>query len=102
VVASTNEKRTGNEEIVDLQVFFGKLSNLVDVNLLREVDVGKYNQEHVPFKITSLSLEQMTLDMEFNDPGSITVYDKLAVTTNFQSFDSNYRNGTIYEQFMTL
>jgi len=103
-ISSTNSE-TGNENILeepDLQVFFGELSNLVDVNLLREVDFGKYRQEHVPFQITSLSAEQMTFDLEFNDPGSITVYDKLAVTTNFQSFESNYRNGTIYEQFMTL
>jgi len=103
-IASTNDE-TGNEKILvepNLQVFFGELNNLVDVNLLREVDVGKYMQESVPFQITSLSAEQMTFDMEFNDPGSITVYDKLAVTTNFQSFDSNYRNGTMYEQFMTL
>jgi len=103
-IASTNDE-TGNEKILeepDLRVFFGELSNLVDVNLLREVDVGKYRQEHIPFQITSLSAEQMTFDLELNDPGSITVYDKLEVTTNFQSFDSNYRNGTIYEQFMTL
>jgi len=103
-IFSTDDEN-GNEKILeepDLQVFFGELSNLVDVNLLREVDVGKYRQEHVPFQITSLSAEQMTFDLEFNDPGSITVYDKLAVTTNFQSFDSNYRNRTIYEQFMTI
>jgi len=102
-VASTDDE-TGNAELLEepnLQVFFGELSKLVDVNLLREVDVGKYRQEHVPCKITSLSAEQMTLDTEFNDPGSITTYDKLVVTTNFQSFENNYRNATTYEQFMT-
>jgi len=102
-VASTDDE-TGNAELLeepDLQVFFGELSKLVDVNLLREVDVGQYRQEHVPFKITSVSSGQMTLETEFDDPWSITAYDKLVVNTNFKSFENNYRNGTIYEQFMT-
>jgi len=65
------------QEEPDLDYFFGDFQKLVSVGLLREVDVGKYRHENVPFKVTSLSREKMTLELEFSDPGSITVYDKL-------------------------
>jgi len=89
------------QEEPDLDYYFGDLQKLISVGLLREVDVGKYTHENVPFKVTSLSREKMTLDLEFSDPGSITVYDKLEATVNFQDFDANYKNGTAYKQFMT-
>jgi len=54
----------------------------------------------VPFTVSRLSNSQMTLDMQFEDPASITDLDKLVLTVNFEEFAANYKHGSKYEAFM--
>ena len=86
----------------NIQYFFGEIENLVQVRLLREKDSssGNYVEEPVPFTVSRLSNSQMTLDMQFEDPASITDLDKLVLTVNFEEFAANYKHGSKYEAFM--
>jgi len=71
------------------------------VSLLREKEEsGEYVAEPVPFTIKRLSNSEMTLDMQFGDPASITDLNKLVLTVDFEEFAANYKHGSKYEAFM--
>jgi len=67
---------------------------------MEEVDVGVYKHGPLNFEIKSLNYANMTIDVQFNDPGSITEFDKIGVQVNFEDFDYIFKNGTTFEQFM--